>query len=93
MQNLTYHRQGQSTLCAAMNPLTRTQFAIHNTAKVNRLEAAVERMADVLALIHSLSDTWDTSPFTSEETLAEIARLARSALVSATPAAPRLATN
>jgi hypothetical protein len=59
---------------------------------VHRFEADVERMADVLALIHSLADTRDTSSFTPEETLAEIARLARSALVSATPADHRLAT-
>jgi hypothetical protein len=75
-----------------MNPLARARFAVHNVAKVHRLEADVERMADVLALIHSLADERVAPPFTAEETLTEIARLARAALVGATPPDARLRT-
>jgi hypothetical protein len=32
-----------------MEPLAQTRFAVHHVAKVHRLEADVERMADVIA--------------------------------------------
>ncbi|QNB15216.1 hypothetical protein [Paraburkholderia tropica] len=41
-------------------------------------------MADVLALIVTLADS-DPAPFTPADTLTEIARLGRAALIGATP--------
>jgi hypothetical protein len=67
-----------------MNPFARNGLMLQSLAKVRRLEAGVERMADVFALIVTLADT-EPVPFMPAETLNEIARLGRAALVGATP--------
>jgi len=63
---------------------------LQTTLKVRRLEADNERMTEALTLIATMGE--DRPPhLTHEQWLSEIARLARAALVSATPADPRLA--
>ncbi|MBB5505846.1 hypothetical protein [Paraburkholderia atlantica] len=57
---------------------------LQSLAKVRRLEAGVERMTNVFALIVTLADT-DPAPFMPAETLKETARLGRAARVGATP--------